>query len=125
MLTAKQFHSSFGNALREDESNELYDRWVIPGPGRPLFEAAAASFFSRSPAKVDTAAQRGPLLLIAGGNDRTVPEAITKSTLRQYKHSPSENDLVEFPDRGHTLTIDSGWQDVAGATLAWLDEHGL
>jgi len=125
MLTAGQFRSSFGNALSEDESNALYDRWVIPGPGRPLFEAAAANFSPHSPAKVDTRADRGPLLLIAGGKDRTVPQAITKSTLKQYKRSPSENDLLEFPDRGHSLTIDSGWRDVADAVLDWLGKHDL
>ena len=125
MLTAKQFHSSFGNALSEEESNDLYDRWVIPGPGRPLFEAAAANFSPHSPAKVDTAAERGPLLLIAGGEDRTVPKAITKSTMKQYKQSPSDNELVEFPDRGHSLTIDAGWQDVADTALTWLDDKGL
>jgi pimeloyl-ACP methyl ester carboxylesterase len=125
MLTAKQFRSSFGNALTEDESDQLYDRWVIPGPGRPLFEAAAANFSPNSPAKVDTKADRGPLLLIAGGKDRTVPEAITKSSLKQYKGSPSENDLLEFAGRGHALIIDSGWREVAEAALDWLDKHSL
>jgi pimeloyl-ACP methyl ester carboxylesterase len=125
MLTEKQFRSSFGNAVTEEESNQLYDRWVIPGPGRPLFEAAAANFSPHSPAKVDTKADRGPLLLIAGGKDRTVPEAITKSTLKQYDRSPSENELLVFADRGHSLTIDSGWREVAEAALQWLDKHGL
>src|SRR5579864_5917969 len=64
-LTAEQFRYSFGNALSEDESNELFERWTIPAPGRPLFEAAAANFKLHSPAKVNTdAANRGPLLLI-------------------------------------------------------------
>jgi alpha-beta hydrolase superfamily lysophospholipase len=111
--------------VTEEESNQLYDRWVIPGPGRPLFEAAAANFSPHSPAKVDTKADRGPLLLIAGGKDRTVPEAITKSTLKQYDRSPSENELLVFADRGHSLTIDSGWREVAEAALQWLDKHGL
>ena len=125
MLTAEQFHYAFGNAVSEEESNELYDRWVIPGPARPLFEASVANFSIHSPAKVDTRAERGPLLLVTGGKDHTVPEKITKSTLKQYKHSPSENDLLEFPDRGHSLVIDSGWRAVADASLEWLDKHGL
>ena len=125
-LTAEQFRYSFGNAIDESESNQLYERWTIPSPGKPLFEAAAASFSLHSPAKVDTDnATRGPLLLIMGGQDHTVPEAITKSTLKQYRHSHAVNDLIEFPDRGHSLTIDHGWRDVAGACLDWLYKHSL
>jgi hypothetical protein len=60
-----------------------------------------------------------------GGKDHTVPEAITKSTLKQYRYSPAITDLLEFPDRGHSLTVDSGWRDLADACLTWLDEQGL
>ncbi len=126
MLTAEQFRYSFANAVSEDESNALYDRWVIPAPGRPLFEAAAANFSLHSPAKVDTRNDdRGPLLLVMGGQDHTVPEAITKSTLKRYRHSDATTDLIEFEDRGHSLTIDAGWQEVAGASLTWLEKQGL
>jgi len=79
-----------------------------------------------SPAKINTTIDdRGPLLLIMGGRDHTVPEAITKSTLRQYRHSHAINDLIEFPDRGHSLTIDHGWRDVASTCLDWLAQHNL
>jgi pimeloyl-ACP methyl ester carboxylesterase len=126
MLTAEQFRYSFGNALTEEESDELYKKWVVPAPGKPLFEAAAANFSLHSPAKVNTRnARRGPLLLIMGGQDHTVPEAITKSTLKQYRYSPAETELLEFADRGHSLTIDSNWAEVAGACLSWLSEKGL
>ncbi len=40
-LTAEQFHYGFGNALSAGESAELYERWTIPAPGKPLFEAEA------------------------------------------------------------------------------------
>jgi pimeloyl-ACP methyl ester carboxylesterase len=124
-LTREQFRYGFGNAVSAEESNELYDRWTIPSPGKPLFEAAIANFSPRSPAKVNTAnADRGPLLLTSGGRDRTVPAAITKATLKQYRKSSAPTDLMEFPDRGHTLAIDSGWQEVADAVLGWLREHG-
>lgn len=125
-LTAEQFRYSFGNALTEEESRQLFERWTIPAPGQPLFEAAAANFSLHSPAKVDTENQdRGPLLLIMGGQDHTVPEAVTKSTLKQYRHSAAVTELLEFPDRGHSLTIDHGWPEVADACLAWLDKQGL
>ncbi len=125
-LTADQFRYSFGNAVSEEESAVLYERWAIPAPGKPLFEAAAANFSLHSPAKVETGNEgRGPLLLVMGGRDHTVPEAITKSTLKQYRHSGAETDLLEFADRGHSLTIDSGWREVADAALGWLTEHDL
>ncbi|MGI8334803.1 alpha/beta hydrolase [Actinomadura scrupuli] len=125
-LTAEQFRYAFGNAVSEEESRELYDRWAIPAPGKPLFEAAAANFNPHSPAKVDTANEsRGPLLLIMGGKDHTVPEAVTKSTLKQYRHSDAVTDIKDFPDRAHSLTIDSGWREVADASLAWLKEQSL
>ena len=124
-LTAEQFRYSFGNALSEAESDALFARWSIPAPGRPLFEAATANFSLHSPDQVQTRNQdRGPLLLVMGGRDHTVPEAITKSTLKQYRHSDAVTDLEEFPDRGHSLTIDAGWSAVAEASLAWLGKHG-
>jgi len=125
-LTAEQFRFAFGNALPEEESALLYERWTIPAPGKPLFEAAAANFNPHSPAKVNTGnSTRGPLLLIAGGKDHTVPEAVTRATQKQYRHSQAVTDLAEFEDRGHSLTIDSGWPDVADTTLTWLRKHSL
>jgi pimeloyl-ACP methyl ester carboxylesterase len=125
-LTAEQFRFAFGNAIPPEESDSLYEAWAIPAPGKPLFEAAAANFNPHSPAKVDTHnSGRGPLLLIMGGRDNTVPEAVTKATLKQYRHSEAVTDLLEFEDRAHSLTIDHGWQDVADASLSWLADQGL
>jgi len=125
-LTAEQFRYAFGNAIPEEESDALHARWTIPAPGKPLFEAAAANFNPHSPAKVATENRdRGPLLLITGGRDHTVPEAVTRATLKQYRHSEAVTDLLEFPDRGHSLTVDSGWREVADAALMWLHKQGL
>jgi pimeloyl-ACP methyl ester carboxylesterase len=125
-LTAEQFRYGFGNALSEEESDALHERWAIPAPGRPLFEAAAANFSLHSPAAVNTHNDhRGPLLLVMGGQDRTVPETITTATLKQYRHSGAVTELLEFEDRGHSLTIDHGWTEVADAVLGWLDKRGL
>ncbi|RKS75306.1 alpha-beta hydrolase superfamily lysophospholipase [Motilibacter peucedani] len=125
-LTAEQFRYAFANAVSEEESDELYARWTIPAPGKPLFEAAASNFSPHSPAAVDTAnSGRGPLLLIASGKDHTVPESVTRSTLKQYRHSDAVTDLHTFPDKGHSLTIDSGWGEVADTCLAWLRGQSL
>jgi pimeloyl-ACP methyl ester carboxylesterase len=125
-LTAEQFRFSFGNVLPETESDQLWEAWNIPSPGKPLFEAAAANFSLHSPAAVETGNNdRGPLLLVAGGKDHTVPEVITKATAKQYRHSEAVTDLIEFADRGHSLTIDSGWREVATTSLEWLKKQGL
>jgi alpha-beta hydrolase superfamily lysophospholipase len=87
---------------------------------------AEANFSPHSPAQVNTRnSDRGPLLLMMGGKDHTVPEAVTKSTAKQYRHSDAETDVVEFSDRGHSLTLDDSWNEVAGRCLSWLGEHGL
>jgi pimeloyl-ACP methyl ester carboxylesterase len=125
-LTADEFRFSFGNTLEPAESDALYEQWAIPAPGKPLFEAAAANFALHSPAAVDTRNEdRGPLLLIAGGKDHTVPEVITKATAKQYRKSSAVTDLIQFEDRGHSLTIDHGWREVAQTARDWLGKQGL
>jgi non-heme chloroperoxidase len=125
-LTKEQFRYGFGNALSEQESDELWERWTIPSPGKPLFEAALANFAPRSPAAVDRrSATRGPLLVTAGGKDHTVPAAVSRQTQKLYRKSSAVTDLRTFADRGHSLTIDSGWRDVADSVLGWLAERRL
>jgi non-heme chloroperoxidase len=125
-LTREQFRYGFGNALPAEESDALYERWTIPSPGRPLFEAAFANFVPGSPARVATGNEtRGPLLLTAGGKDHTVPPAVVKATLKRYRKSQAVTELEEFPDRGHSLTIDSGWRSVADSVLSWLERQSL
>jgi alpha-beta hydrolase superfamily lysophospholipase len=125
-LTPGQFRYGFGNAVSAEESQQLYDRWAIPSPGKPLFEASVGNFKPGSPAKVDTKrGDRGPLLLTAGGRDHTVPATISKQTQRLYRKSPAVTELKEFPDRGHSLGIDSGWEEVADYVLEWLERQKL
>ena len=124
--TARQFRSGWGNALSAAESSELYQRWAVPSPAKPIFEVASASFSRRSPTKVNTGNRtRGPLLLIAGTKDHGIPAAVTKATLKRYRRSPAVTDYQEFPGRGHSLPIDSGWREVADAVLSWLRQHSL
>lgn len=125
-LNAKQFRYAFGNALTEEESNELHDRWTIPGPGLPLFEDAAANFSKHSPAAVDThLADRGPLLLTSGTEDHTVPLKVTREVFGKYAHGQSDTEFHEFEGRGHSLTIDHGWRDVADVALDWFAAKGF
>ena len=123
-LTAKQFRFGFGNELPEEESDALFEQWNIPSPARPLFQAAVANFSLHSEAKVNTGNEtRGPLLLISGKQDHTVPDVSTRSTLKQYRDSTAVTELKQFEGRGHSLTIDHGWREVADATLEWLKSN--
>jgi alpha-beta hydrolase superfamily lysophospholipase len=125
-LTQKQFRYGFGNALTEQESNELWERWTIPSPARPLFEAASANFAPKSPAKVNVRNnERGPLLLISGKADHTVPDVVTRAAYKLYRHSTAVTELKQFEGRGHSLALDHGWKDVADASLTFLQSHGV
>jgi pimeloyl-ACP methyl ester carboxylesterase len=125
-LTTKQFHYAFGNTLTEEESDALHDAWTIPGAGLPLFQDAAANLFPHSPAKVDThLADRGPLLLTSGTEDHTVPLKVTKEVVAMYAKGKGDTDFHVFEGKGHSLTIDGGWHDVADVTLNWLAVKGF
>jgi pimeloyl-ACP methyl ester carboxylesterase len=126
MLTEAQFRYGFGNAVSAAESADLYQRWAVPSPGKPLFEAAFANFSPDSPAKVNTAnANRGPLLITAGQDDHTVPPVLSRAASKRYRGSTAVTDFAQFPGRGHTLTIDHGWPEIAQASLSWLNKHDL
>jgi non-heme chloroperoxidase len=127
-LTPGQFRSAFGNALPEEESARLHERWTIPGPGRPLFQAALANATpkSRAATAVDThKSDRAPLLIISGGVDRTIPDSVSRAAFKMYGKSAAVTEFRQFPDRGHSLTVDSGWPDVARAALNWLTKQGI
>lgn len=125
-LTNEQFRYGFGNAITETESETLYRRWAIPGPAKPLFEAAFANVTLASPAKVNTRnATRGPLLLIGGGRDHTAPASVTRATYRRYGKSAAVTEILEFSDRGHSLTMDSGWREIADTVVDWLARQSL
>ena len=125
-LTPQEFAYGFGNELSEQECTELYERWSIPSPGRPLFEDAAANLMPGSPAAVDLDADRGPLLLVAGGMDHTAPASLTRTVYRLHARNEAVvTDLVELADRGHSLTIDHGWAEVADTARSWIKEQGF
>jgi pimeloyl-ACP methyl ester carboxylesterase len=125
-LTEHQFRFGFTNALPEQEAKDLYEKYAMPAPGRPLFQAATALFNPNSATKVNlTNASRGPLLLVSGEKDHTVPPVMVKSTLKAYNKSPAITEFKEFAGRGHSLTIDSGWRELAEYSLTWLKQKGL
>lgn len=120
-LTPKQFRYAFGNAVSEDEASRLYDRYSVAGAGKPLFQAAVANFNPVSETKVNTKnPERGPLLIISGEFDHTVPWAIANASYKLYKKNPNVTEIVEIPGRGHSLTIDSGWREVADTALKFI-----
>lgn len=120
-LTYEQFRYAFANAVTEAEAKELYEAFAVPAPGAPLFQAAAANLNPWTEAKVDTESpDRGPMLLISGEKDHTVPWAITNASYKKQHRNRDVTEIVEVPGRGHSLTIDSGWRDVAETALAFV-----
>lgn len=122
-LSEQQFRFGFTNAVSEQEAKELYSTYAMPAPGRPLFQAATATFNPRAATRVNVANEtRGPLLLISGMQDNTVPPVLVRSTLKAYRTSTAVTEFKEFAGRGHSLTIDHGWQELAEYCLAWLKD---
>lgn len=117
-LTYSQFLYGWANALAMDAARALYDTFHVPAPGRPLFQAAFANVNPASETKVDTRnPDRGPLLLISGSADHTVPWSIVNASYRLQKRNPGVTEVARIPKRGHSLVIDNGWREVAQTAL--------
>ncbi len=120
-LTYDQFRYAFANAVSEEEAKQLYETFAVPASGLSVFQAAAANLNPWTEAKVDTKNPgRGPLLLISGEKDHTVPWAVTNASFKRQQRNKDVTEIVEIPGHGHALTIDSGWRDVAGTALAFV-----
>jgi non-heme chloroperoxidase len=120
-LTFEQFRYGFANAVSEEEARQLYEEFAVPASGKPLFQAAAANLNPWTEAKVDTKnPERGPLLIISGEQDHTVPWAIANASYQQQQENEGVTEIVEMKNRGHALTIDSGWPEVADTALTFV-----
>ena len=120
-LTYDQFRFAFANAVSEDEAKQLYEEFAVPASGAPLFQAATANLNPWTEAKVNTInPDRGPLLIIDGDKDNTVPWAIANASYKRQKRNPGVTEITKIAGRGHALTIDSGWKEVAETALAFV-----
>jgi pimeloyl-ACP methyl ester carboxylesterase len=120
-LTYEQFRFGFANAVSEDEAKQLYDAYAVPAPGAPLFQAATANLNPWTEAKVNSKnPARGPLLIISGEKDNTVPWSIANASYKKQKRNEGVTEIIEMKGRGHALTIDSGWREVADTALAFV-----
>ncbi|HUL57180.1 MAG TPA: alpha/beta hydrolase [Usitatibacter sp.] len=120
-LTFDQFRYAFANAVGEEEARQLYDEFAVPAAGKPLFQAASANFNPWTEVKVDTAnPERGPLLITSGEKDHTVPHAVAHASFKLQEHNKGVTEFLEIAGRGHALTIDHGWKEVAEKALAFV-----
>jgi pimeloyl-ACP methyl ester carboxylesterase len=120
-LTYEQFRYAFANAVDEGEAASLYEEFAVPGSGEPIFQAAAANLNPWTEVKVDSKnPKRGPLLIISGELDHTVPWAIANASYKREKRNPGVTEIVELKGRGHSLTIDGGWEEVAETALTFV-----
>jgi non-heme chloroperoxidase len=117
-LTFDQFKYGWANALDEKEAKELYDAFHVAGSGISLAQMGNANINPRTEAKADTRnPDRGPLLIIEGEKDHTVPWAIANAAYKRQRRNPAVTEFVVMPNRGHALTIDHGWREVAQTAL--------
>jgi non-heme chloroperoxidase len=120
-LTFDQFKYGWTNALGEEEAKQLYETYHVAAPGVALMQMANANLNPRTEAKVDTKnPDRGPLLILEGEKDHTVPWAIAKASYERQKQNVGVTEIEKVPNRGHSLTIDSGWREVADKALAFV-----
>ncbi|WP_067833075.1 alpha/beta hydrolase [Actinomadura kijaniata] len=120
-LTYEQFRYSFANAVDEEQARRLYETFCVPAPGRPLFQAATANFNPWAETRVDTRDPgRGPLLIVSGERDHTVPRALSEAAYKKQRHNEGVTEFVEIPGRGHSLTIDDGWREVCDTALEFV-----
>lgn len=126
-LTFEQFSYGWANALDPAEARELYDNYHVAAAGNPIFQAVTANLNPFSETKVNTKnPERGPLLIISGENDHTVPHATAHSAYQiQAKRNDGITEFIELPNRGHSLTIDHGWAEVAATVLEFIDRAGV
>jgi non-heme chloroperoxidase len=120
-LTYEQFRYAFANAVDEEQARRLYETFAVPASGAPLWQAATANFNPHTEAKVDLHnPDRGPLLILSGEKDNTVPYTLSHAQYKKQLKNPGVTEFAEIPNRGHALTIDDGWQDVADAALTFI-----
>ena len=120
-LTYDQFRFGFANAVSKEEAKELYHTYAVPGSGEPLFQAASANLNPWTEAKVNSKnPERGPLLIISGEKDNTVPWTIANASFKRQRRNEGVTEIVELKDRGHALVIDSGWREVADTALTFV-----
>ena len=120
-LTYEQFRFAFANAVDEEQAKQLYSTFAVPAAGLPLFQAATANLNPWTEVKVNSKnPARGPLLIISGDKDHTVPWAIANAAYKKQKRNEGVTEIVELPDRGHALTIDDGWRTVADRALEFV-----
>ena len=121
-LTLDQFKYGWANALDDEEAKQLYETYHVAAPGVALMQMANANLNPRSEAKLDPKnPNRGPLLILDGEKDHTVPWAIANASFKRQRHNPAVTEIEKVPNRGHSLTIDSGWREVAERALAFVN----
>jgi len=124
-LTYEQFRYAFANMVTEDEAKELYENFAVPTSGEPLFQAATANLNPWTEVKVDTKnPKRGSLLILEGEKDHTVPWVVANSQYKKQAKNEGVTEIVKVMGRGHSLTIDNGWRDVADLALGFVQKHG-
>ena len=123
-FTFDQFKYGWTNVLDETEAKELYDTFHVAASGIALVQMGNANLNPWTEAKVDTKnPDRGPLLIIDGEKDHTVPWAIANAAYKRQRRNQGVTEIVKIPNRGHALTIDHGWREVGQTALDFVRRY--
>jgi len=125
-FTPEEFHYAFANALSEEESAKVYERYHIPAPGNWVWAYGLIANFK--PGHQETWVDysndaRAPLLFIAGGEDHIMPPSVNRSNAKHYAKSSARTDYKEFPGRSHFTCGEDGWEQIADYALEWATAH--
>lgn len=118
-LRFNEFKYGFVNGSPLDIQEKAYTEYAVPESrkvGRATLTKAA---------KINRSTNREPLLLIAGGNDHTIPAALSYSNFNYYKNCPSITDYKMFPERNHFTIKQQGWEEIATYTANWIATNKL
>lgn len=114
-MSRKHFGKRFAQTTRPQDRDALYDRYIVPTPGKVYWDGIVAP---AQKIRWDNP-ERAPLLLIGGGLDRIADASMTKAIYAKQKAAPSKTELKIYPDRSHWTCMDPGWEQVADEALDW------
>src|SRR5918997_1012850 len=93
-LTLDQFKYGWANALDDEEAERLYETYHVATPGVALMQMANANLNPRTEAKLDPKnPDRGPLLIIEGENDHTVPWATANASFKRQRQNQAVTEI--------------------------------
>ncbi len=108
------------NVVSEQEAREKYADFISES-GRVLFELGLWFLDRRKASTIDMQDIRQPVFTASGGRDRIVTARSVGITARKLARNHPANTYIEYPQHGHWIVGEPGWQAVATDIRGWLE----